>query len=116
MNRANLDLMDGKYPEAIAMSCRALENVLRIFFFMDQKKEAPEKELGWLVQALQNSITGQMGEIYYHDLEFILNYRSYAVHAKKVKKELTELDALQVYERVSMFCKVFFYQKWKIRI
>lgn len=115
-NRAELDLLDGKYPEAVAMNCKALEAVLRIYYFMKHMKEAPDKELGWLFQSMKNHITREMGEIYCKDLEFVLAHRPHAVHAKKKKKKVTELEAQEVNDRVSIFCKTFFYQKWRIRI
>ncbi|TET27011.1 MAG: hypothetical protein E3J73_03370 [Candidatus Bathyarchaeum sp.] len=114
-NRAALDLLDGKYPEAVVMDCRALENVLRIYYFMKNMKEAPDKELGWLVKSMKNHITKELGEIYYRDLEFVLNLRPHAVHAKKKRKEITELKAQEVNDRIGGFCKTFFYMKWKIR-
>lgn len=86
-NRAELDLLDGKYPEAVAMNCKALESVLRIYYFMKNMKEAPDKELGWLVQSMKNHIIKEFGEIYYRDLEFVLSHRPHAVHAKRGKKK-----------------------------
>ena len=115
-NRAELDLLDGKYPEAVAMACNALEAVLRIYYFMIHLKEAPDKELGWLYNSLKNRIKREMGEIYCKDLEFVLLYRPHAVHVKKKEEEITELKAHEVSDRVSIFCNTFFQKKWKIRI
>lgn len=116
MNRAEVDLNDGKYPEAIAMYCKALEHVLRIYYFMIHKEEAPDKELGWFFQALKRHIKKEMGETYLYDLELVLARRPYAVHAKSIKKEPDELDAQEVSDRVGIFCKIFFYKKWELRI
>jgi len=115
-NRAEIDLLDRKYSEAIAMYCKALETVLRIYYFMTHMKDAPEEELGWLVQSMKKHIVSEMGDIYYKDLEFVLVHRPYAVHAKREKKEPVELDAIEVSDRINIFCKTFFYLKWKIRI
>ena len=115
-NKAEVDLYDGKYPEAIAMGCKALEHVLRIYFFMKNMEEAPEKELGWLYQSLKADIMKEFGEVYCKDLELILSHRPHAVHAKIVKREPTEIHAQEVNDRANLFCKAFFYRKWNLRI
>lgn len=115
-NRAELDLLDGKYPETVAMHCKALEYVLRIYYFMKNMEDAPDKELGWLFQSLRKHIKREMGDMYCNDLEFVLARRPYAVHAKKERKELTELDAQEVGDRINVFCKTFFYKKWRVRV
>ncbi|MGD0159360.1 MAG: hypothetical protein ABSB89_03590 [Candidatus Bathyarchaeia archaeon] len=115
-NKAEVDLNDGKYPEAIAMDCKALEHVLRVYSFMKTMEEAPEKELGWFYQSLKADIMKEFGEIYCKDLELILSYRPHAVHAKIIKQEPTEIHAQEVHDRVNLFCKTFFHRKWNLRI